>query len=61
VRSLNARIAAVTQQTAIEYRDMHPFFQDASGRLRPDLTTDGLHLNAQGYSIWQQVILARVR
>lgn len=59
VRSLNARIARLTQQSNVEYRDVHAWFQDAGGHLRQDLTTDGLHLNPQGYALWQRAILAR--
>ena len=59
VRSLNAQLARMTQQRAVEYRDLHPSFRDEWGHLRPDLTTDGLHLNPQGYALWQQAILAR--
>lgn len=61
VRSLNARIARIAQQSTVEYRDLHPSFQDEWGHLRPDLTTDGLHLNPQGYELWQQAILARAQ
>ena len=59
VRSLNARLSTVAQQDRVEFRDVHPRFQDEHGHLRPDLTTDGLHLNAQGYAVWQRAILAR--
>ncbi|MGF1458518.1 MAG: GDSL-type esterase/lipase family protein [Leptolyngbyaceae cyanobacterium] len=58
VRSLNHQLAAMTQQRGVEFRNVHGRFQDAWGHLRPDLTTDGLHLNAQGYRLWQQAILA---
>lgn len=59
VRSLNARIAQMTQQSTAEYRHIHHWFQDDGGHLRPDLTTDGLHLNPQGYVLWGQAIVAR--
>ena len=58
VRSLNAQIARMTQQRNVEYRDLQPTFRDEWGHLRPDLTTDGLHLNPQGYALWQQAIVA---
>ena len=58
VRSLNAQIARMTQQRNVEYRDLQPTFRDEWGHLRPDLTTDGLHLTAQGYALWQQAIVA---
>ncbi|WP_204139989.1 GDSL-type esterase/lipase family protein [Halomicronema sp. CCY15110] len=58
VRSLNAKLAQMTQQRQVEYRDLQPTFRDEWGHLRPDLTTDGLHLNPQGYALWQQAIVA---
>lgn len=61
VRSLNARIAELARFPGVEYRNIHPRFQDEWGHLHPDLTTDGLHLNSRGYGLWQQAILARSR
>jgi lysophospholipase L1-like esterase len=61
VRSLNNQIAALTQQQAVDYRDVHAWFEDEWGELRQDLTTDGLHLNPQGYALWQRAILARAQ
>ncbi|MBE7382592.1 MAG: lysophospholipase [Leptolyngbya sp. SIO1E4] len=58
VRSLNTQIAALATQPAVEYRDLHGQFRDQQGNLRADLTTDGLHLNARGYALWQRAILA---
>jgi lysophospholipase L1-like esterase len=58
VRALNTRIAAMTQQNGVEYRNVAPFMEDDGGDLRRDLTTDGLHLNDQGYDVWQQAIVA---
>lgn len=57
VRSLNARISRVAQRSGASYRDVHGQFQDQWGALRAELTTDGLHLNAQGYQVWQRAML----
>lgn len=35
------------------YIDMVDAFSDSTGRLSAEYTIDGLHLNEQGYSIWQ--------
>ncbi len=58
VRSLNQHIAYLASHHRIDHRDMLGLFGDQGGALRTDLTTDGLHLNRQGYSLWQQVIVA---
>jgi lysophospholipase L1-like esterase len=53
VRWLNYNIAALTKQESVHYLNLQPAFSDADGNLRRTLTTDGLHLNAQGYRVWQ--------
>ncbi len=57
VRSLNARLAIMVGQNGVAFRDVHSAFQDQWGNLRYDLTTDGLHLNPQGYAVWRQALL----
>ncbi|MCY7285620.1 MAG: GDSL-type esterase/lipase family protein, partial [Cyanobacteria bacterium CAN_BIN43] len=53
VRWLNYNIAALTKQESANYLNLQPAFSDAEGNLRRTLTTDGVHLNAQGYQVWQ--------
>lgn len=53
VRWLNYNIAALTKQEDVNYLNLQPAFTDADGNLRRALTTDGVHLNAQGYQVWQ--------
>lgn len=53
VRWLNYNIAALTKQESVNYLNLQPAFTDADGNLRRALTTDGVHLNAQGYQVWQ--------
>ena len=58
VRSLNNHMAYLAAQRNVAYRDLQGLFRDEGGSLRADLTTDGIHLNNQGYALWQQVMLA---
>jgi lysophospholipase L1-like esterase len=53
VRWLNYNIAALTKQESVNYLNLQPAFTDADGSLRRNLTTDGVHLNARGYQVWQ--------
>ncbi|MBW4514321.1 MAG: lysophospholipase [Timaviella obliquedivisa GSE-PSE-MK23-08B] len=53
VRWLNYNISALTKQEAVNYLNLQPAFTDADGNLRRALTTDGVHLNVQGYQVWQ--------
>ncbi len=58
VRSLNTRIAQLTDYHQLDYLDLHPSFSNHTGNLRQELTTDGLHLNQLGYQVWQLALLA---
>jgi lysophospholipase L1-like esterase len=53
VRWLNYNIASLTKQESVSYLNLQPAFTDADGTLRRNLTTDGIHLNARGYQVWQ--------
>ena len=61
VETLNRHLAAVAEETAVEYRNIYSQFQDAEGSMRVELTTDGLHLNTQGYDVWRQAMLVSAR
>jgi lysophospholipase L1-like esterase len=59
----NEQIMAVNQQIqeiAVDYGayflDLYPLMVTGEGYLRPDLSTDGLHLNEQGYIVWRTAI-----
>jgi lysophospholipase L1-like esterase len=56
IRRLNTALEAMTQEEGTEYLDLYSHFADARGEMRPELTTDGLHLSARGYGIWQSVL-----
>jgi lysophospholipase L1-like esterase len=52
VTPLNQKIAQLAQQEGVGYLALTSAFADESGILRQDLTTDGIHLSAQGYAVW---------
>ncbi|MBW4574092.1 MAG: hypothetical protein KME08_02285 [Aphanothece sp. CMT-3BRIN-NPC111] len=52
IREMNRKISAIAAQEGALYLDLQPLFTDAQGNLRPELSTDGLHLSRQGYLIW---------
>ncbi len=53
---LNQQLAAIAQQSGVTFLNLHPQFADATAHLRPELTTDGIHLTALGYAIWQNAL-----
>jgi lysophospholipase L1-like esterase len=50
---LNQNIAALSRRQGVNFLNLQSAFADNSGNLRRALTTDGIHLNARGYQIWQ--------
>ncbi|MGA0200094.1 MAG: GDSL-type esterase/lipase family protein, partial [Prochlorotrichaceae cyanobacterium] len=56
IHTLNNQLKALAAEEEIYYLDLWPLFTDAAGNLRPHLTTDGLHLNANGYMVWSAAL-----
>lgn len=57
IRELNERLKAIAQEEDAFYLDLYPLFADAQGNLKPELSTDGLHLNPQGYLVWRNALI----
>ena len=53
IRHINAQLAIIAQKQGANYLNIHNWFTDIDGNLRPELTTDGLHLSLAGYQVWQ--------
>lgn len=56
IRNLNQEIAAIAQEEGASYLNLHRLFANPEGYLRPELTTDGIHLANRGYEIWQDAL-----
>jgi lysophospholipase L1-like esterase len=56
IAGINDRLAAIAQQEGVNFVDLQSHFADTSGDLDSSLTTDGLHLNPQGYAVWQMAL-----
>jgi lysophospholipase L1-like esterase len=52
----NQQLQAIAQQENANYLNLYPLFVAANGTLRPELTTDGLHLSRAGYALWQRAV-----
>ncbi|OCR01235.1 GDSL family lipase [Oscillatoriales cyanobacterium USR001] len=57
IRELNQRLKEIASSENVLYLDLYPLFTDAGGNLRRELSTDGLHLNDQGYLVWRSALL----
>ncbi|MDY7021970.1 MAG: GDSL-type esterase/lipase family protein, partial [Cyanobacteriota bacterium] len=56
IRLLNRKLEALATAEGALYLNLHPLFTDEDGKLRPELSTDGLHLNNNGYLVWKSGI-----
>jgi lysophospholipase L1-like esterase len=57
IRQINDKMAAIASEEGVQYLDLYPLFSNEQGNLRPELTTDGLHLSRQGYLVWQSALM----
>ncbi|MEG3835178.1 SGNH/GDSL hydrolase family protein [Microcoleus sp. Z1_C3] len=56
IRAINRRLKEIASSENVLYLDLHPLFADADGNLPTELSTDGLHLNDQGYLVWRSAL-----
>lgn len=56
VRAMNESLKIIAADYGAKYLDLYTLFSNGEGNLRPDLTTDGLHLNREGYLVWRAAI-----
>lgn len=56
ITAVNEKLRLVAAELDADYLNLYPLFADGEGFMRPDLTTDGLHLNEDGYMVWRTAI-----
>lgn len=56
IAAVNEKLELVTAELGADYLNLYPLFADGEGYMRTDLTTDGLHLNQDGYMVWRTAI-----
>lgn len=57
VPQINARLRELARERQIDFIDLFPLFTEPNTSvLRKELTTDGLHLNEDGYRIWVKAL-----
>ncbi len=54
--AMNNTLKQIAAENQVYYLDLYPIFVTGDGTLRSDLTTDGLHLNREGYLVWRSAI-----
>ncbi|KAB8319290.1 lipolytic protein G-D-S-L family [Tolypothrix campylonemoides VB511288] len=56
IRHLNDQLALIGRQEGADFLNLYDSFTDFEGNLRQELTTDGLHLNTEGYEVWRSLL-----
>ena len=56
IRELNRQLALLAQEEGVKFLDLYQLFTDSQGNLRIELSSDGLHLNEQGYLVWRSAL-----
>jgi lysophospholipase L1-like esterase len=61
IKAVNDGLKSLAQQEHVTLVDLHPHFMDSEGRMKKEYTEDGLHLNADGYKVWRDVLKAYLK
>ncbi|WP_089127347.1 SGNH/GDSL hydrolase family protein [Tolypothrix sp. NIES-4075] len=56
IRKLNQQLQDIATKANVKYLNLHPLFTNKQGNLRPEFSTDGLHLSPQGYLVWRSAL-----
>ena len=56
IHTFNQSLETIAKNAEVSYLDLQPLVVDDEGYLRSEFTTDGLHLNRQGYLVWRSAI-----
>ncbi|MBD2243161.1 SGNH/GDSL hydrolase family protein [Nostoc sp. FACHB-888] len=56
IRQINTQLTLIAKQEGANYLNIYSWFTDMEGNLRPELTTDGLHLSQEGYDVWRSAL-----
>jgi lysophospholipase L1-like esterase len=56
IRQLNESLEAIAGERGHTYIDLYTPFAGGEGKLNPDYSIDGLHVNGAGYLLWKDLI-----
>ncbi|NEO28586.1 MAG: lysophospholipase [Kamptonema sp. SIO4C4] len=56
IQRLNRELKTMADTENVLFLNLYPLFADEQGALKQGLTTDGLHLNADGYKVWSTAL-----
>lgn len=56
IQGINEQLKDIAESEGIFYLNLYPLFADKEGKLKTEFSTDGLHLNQQGYVLWNTAL-----
>jgi lysophospholipase L1-like esterase len=56
IYKFNQKLSGLTSELEVSFLNLYPLFVDSDGLLTEAFSTDGLHLNQQGYQTWRSAI-----
>ena len=56
IKEVNRQLEQQATAKGYTYVDLHTPFSDAAGKLKKELTNDGLHLNGEAYLLWKHLV-----
>ncbi|MDB9313394.1 GDSL-type esterase/lipase family protein [Spirulina sp. CS-785/01] len=56
IQRLNRELKTMADEENVLFLNLYPLFADEQGALKLELTTDGLHLNGEGYEVWSTAL-----
>ena len=57
IKELNSHIERLAKERGFVYVDLHSKFTGPDGKMRPELTSDGLHVSKDGYELWAKTLM----
>lgn len=57
IRQLNSQIQDLATKNKASFLNLYPLFSDSQGNLKPEFSTDGLHLSREGYLTWRSAMI----
>jgi lysophospholipase L1-like esterase len=61
VLDVNKQYEAIARRQGVTWINLFPAFATPDGKLRPELTNDGLHVMGKGYLVWRDAIKQYVK
>lgn len=55
IKRINSELVELANELGYEYVDLHSLYEE-SGEMNNELTTDGIHLNGEGYRVWKDIL-----